>query len=173
MSMKPEQENFHQLRRLLKLKRYEQPPPGYFNDLARQIVARIEAGDSSEELVDRPFWETPWMRWLLGLFDHRPALAGAFGMAVCALLVAGIVHSERMKTPPLLPWLPSDSGTPIASAEPLSPLASAQTIGLDNQSGASMLFFSTNPIGATQPSGSLFEQIRLNAQPVNFIPRGN
>jgi hypothetical protein len=93
--MKPESENFEPLRRLLMVKRHEQPPPGFFEDFSRRVIARIEAGEQGAEaaVVGRWFWETPWLWRFWQALEQRPALAGAFGLSVCGLLVAGIICS--------------------------------------------------------------------------------
>jgi hypothetical protein len=89
--MNPDSENFDLLRKLLRLKRYEQPPPGYFNRFSSQVMARIEAGESGDQVgLDYSWWQR-----FLSMFDVKPVFAGAFGMAVCALLVSGIVSSEH------------------------------------------------------------------------------
>lgn len=43
--------------KLLRLKRYEQPPPGYFDDFLREFQAKQRA-----ELIRRPLWELFWDR---------------------------------------------------------------------------------------------------------------
>ena len=43
--MNESENNFSELKRLLKLKRHEVPPPGYFNDFSAEIIARIRAGE--------------------------------------------------------------------------------------------------------------------------------
>jgi hypothetical protein len=102
MSMNQDSQDFEQLRRLLALKRYEQPPPGYFNDFSRQVIARIEAGDRAQEgVLDRLFWEAPWLQRLWAAIETKPVLAGAFGVAVCALLVGGVLYSENTAVQPI------------------------------------------------------------------------
>jgi hypothetical protein len=95
--MCPEQEDFEELRRLLALKRHEQPPPGYFHDFSRQVIARIKAGEAgaNESFLGRLVGHAPWLRNLWDGFEGKPILAGAFGVGVCSLLVFGLVSSER------------------------------------------------------------------------------
>ena len=100
--MNQDSQDFEQLRRLLALKRYEQPPPGYFNDFASQVIARIKAGDRAEESVlERLFWEAPWLQRFWAAIEAKPVIAGAFGVAVCALLVGGVLYSENTIVQPI------------------------------------------------------------------------
>jgi hypothetical protein len=96
MSMRPETENFEQLRRLLALKRHEQPPPGYFNSFSSQVIARIEAGERGDDAVGfaRWIWEGVWLQRLWEALAAKPALAGVFGVAVCGLLIAAVIYSD-------------------------------------------------------------------------------
>jgi hypothetical protein len=105
--MKPDSENFGPLRRLLGLKRHEQPPPGYFNNFSREVIARIKTGEQGL------LGERTWLHWLWTVLEAKPVLAGAFGVAVCALLIAGIMNSEEEE---------------IASTSTLNP-ATAQAAG--------------------------------------------
>lgn len=97
--MKPEQENFEQLRRLLVLKRYEQPPSGYFARFSQQVIERLESGERLTEvtLFERLGWEASWLQRFWTAFETKPVLAGALGVAVCGLLVGGIVYSEQVE----------------------------------------------------------------------------
>src|SRR5438067_12240806 len=94
--MIPETENFEQLRRLLALKRHEQPPPGYFNNFSAQVIARIKAGEQAEDSfgIGQWFWGSAWLQRLWSAIETKPALAGAFGVLVCGLLLSGVIYSD-------------------------------------------------------------------------------
>ena len=96
MSMSQDSQDFGSLRRLLTLKRHEQPPPGYFNDFSRQVIARIKAGERGEQgAFEGLFWEASWLQRLWRALETKPIMAGAFGAAVCALLIAGVIYSGQ------------------------------------------------------------------------------
>jgi hypothetical protein len=97
MSMSQDTENFEQLRRLLKLKRYEQPPPRYFDDFSSRVIARIklgERGGHDAPLVERVLSEASWLQPIWAAFEAKPVVTGAFGVAMCALLITGVAYSE-------------------------------------------------------------------------------
>ena len=62
--MNPAPEEFDELRKLLVLKRHEQPPPGFFNHFSDKVIGRIEA----EGLFRRASW---WQR-LFPSLDAKP-----------------------------------------------------------------------------------------------------
>ncbi len=97
--MNAESDNFEALRKLLALKRYEQPPPGYFNQLPGRILSRIERE------------EPTFMEKLARVFVFRPAMAYALGLAFCGTFAAGLGYSLHLRTEqmaqqrnPLEPW---------------------------------------------------------------------
>lgn len=96
-----------QISKLLRLKRYEQPRPGYFEDFLQEFQDRQRA-----ELIRRPLWEIAWDRLVsLAPTFQVPRLAYA---TIVALAVAAsamiIVH----------PGAPVSGGTLTASRSTLS-----------------------------------------------------
>ena len=47
--MDPDRQSFEALRRLLALKRHEQPPPGYYEHLRDRVLDRLQIDDEPEE----------------------------------------------------------------------------------------------------------------------------
>jgi hypothetical protein len=166
--MNPEQDNFQNVRRLLSLKRYEQPPPGYFEGFSAQVIARVRSGQHLREpsFIEWLVGGAPWMERLRGLFETKPMLAGGFGLAACALLVAGIVHSE--------------SAEPVTvSLMPAGPVAVTRVFeGLGHPSGLAPTgaipagFAEPGTVSDGQLRDSLFKKPRNGAQLISF-PVGN
>ncbi len=150
--MHSDRDNFESLRRLLTLKKYEQPPAGYFNRFSQQVIARIQA----EAMPKR----TSFLHWLNSSvarlrqawdsLENRPALAGAFGFAVCGVLASGLYFS------------------------PASPLMSS-TVTIDSARGLAFMpdsYHATNSLPQTR-STSIFDTFRsgnlaASAQMVNW-----
>lgn len=94
--MNQDQQNFESVRRLLALKRHEVPPPGYFNNFSRQVLARIRAGEAEESagMVAAMPWLFSWLQKL----ETKPVFAGGFATALCLLLIFGAVLAQRPET---------------------------------------------------------------------------
>jgi hypothetical protein len=174
--MNPEQEDFNELRRLLALKRYEQPPPGFFQDFSREVIVRIRAGERIDDtsLYEVLSWEAPWLKRFLNLLDAKPILAGAFGAGVCGLLLAGVLFAEAPAD--------TDSSAPLVSVAPgtvegTMPLAVANA---NTSQGPLPVKFSTSMDGALPSLGrdSLFQQVGqekrvMNLQLIGTSPGNN
>ena len=68
--------------KLLRLKRYEQPPPEYFENFLAEFQVRQRA-----EVIHRPFFRIAWdrlCRFLTPPSMPRLAMAGSFAVAVIA-----------------------------------------------------------------------------------------
>jgi hypothetical protein len=139
--MNPDSQDFDSLRRLLALKRHEQPPPGYFDRLPREVMARIKAGEKGGETG----FDASWLQRLLGMFDVKPVFAGAFGAAVCAMVISGVISEQGVS----VVNDPGSPGTHTIAATPVSPTPAVSPVEVSYPS-------STNGIAAQGPS--LFDQ---------------
>jgi hypothetical protein len=162
--MSSEPENFEALRRLLSIKRHEQPPPGYFHDFSHQVIARIQAGEAdSSSFLGRLLQPVSWLQGLWGSFEAKPIVAGAFGVGVCGLLVVGLISSERI-----------DSDTNgLGSTQPTPPISLAnvpsQNFGTSLFDRAAADRAVTGSVYRTEARSSIFDEIqRPHVQPVNF-----
>lgn len=155
--MNPDSEQFEQLRKLLTLKRHEQPPPGYFHSFSGQVLARIKAGEQGET-------GPAWLRKLWALFETKPMLTGAFGAAVCALVISGIVFTDDAE---------SSAGSLAGINAGLNPSvgSSVDNLALNQVPDHNRFVSSTNPVSPLLRS--LFDQPQINPQPAGFGFPGN
>jgi hypothetical protein len=136
-------ENFDQLRKLLGLKRYEAPPPGFFENFSTKVAARI----ASAEAVQVSWWQK------LGLdFSFKPAAVCALGVVICGLLSAGVLTA-----------VVETADQPVNTlAMPLNPAVEVVPFG--------QLIASDTTPSSTDPvfAATRFDQFSVRAQPVLF-----
>jgi hypothetical protein len=139
MNTEDQNQDFAKLQQLLKLKRYETPPPRYFNDFSGQVTSRIRAGKTGGryESFDNIVAQTPWLHRVWQLLERQPALSGAVAAVVCGLSVAGVFLLDQT-TPPNFSPMALDQGNAGGNN-----LAAAAALG-NNFAAAPQLFSSTN-----------------------------
>ena len=83
------------LSQLLRLKRFEQPPPGYFDDFLREFQTRQRM-----ELIRRPAWSIAMDRLEAIWFHYFTLTRFAYATASLAVLcVAGALTSNMLRYP--------------------------------------------------------------------------
>jgi len=169
--MNENQQNFDELTRLLKLKRHEVPPPGYFNHFSDQVVSRIRAGEAAGgySLAERMEAAAPWLANLFRVFENKPGIVGGFAVSLCLLLVLGVVFAEYSETGT------QSSSLAIAAPAPQPPASALASLtppagALPNGSGG--IVASTNPVLSLQPATALFGQSAQSPlfQTAGFVP---
>jgi hypothetical protein len=172
--MSLEQDSFDQVRRVLALKRYETPPPGYFNDFSRSVVARIERLHAHERSAGAATSQPSEAGWLVRLWEAletKPLLAGAFGMVACGLLVGAVVYSEVSgNRERLVVGSPQDVRLIEVAGGKTDTDFGAATLPLPETASPSIT--GTPSLDAGSPS--LFDQIGApRIEPISFAPGGN
>ena len=148
--MNSQPEDFDRLKKLLAVKRHEQPPPGYFVGLSSRILERIE----EEQELNR----LPWYRRLFVSFEWKPALVWVTGMAACGLVCAGVIAAMQVNNNAVA--ASSQVDQQVAAVEPGMP-----PMNVDEPVRGSM-----EPVLTTMSEPSPFDRIAIKAQPVNYIP---
>ncbi len=154
METEHDYEQFEQVQKLLALKRYEQPPPGYFNGFSSKIIARLHALEAAP---------ATW-RQRLGLdFDFKPALMGAFGVAVCGLLLVSVINSSGISSGNMT--VANDPSAMFGSPSGDPAFAGGMSF---NRIGSEDIPASTVPVSGAA-SDSPFGRLTPHAQPASFI----
>jgi len=161
MSMHPDAPNFRRLLCLLTLKRYEQPPPGYFQNFPGEVISRIRAGERAADpnALQILLLELPWLQRLWAGLEAKPALTGFLGAAACVLLLVGLLYPGRQELSP-------DQFSSGSSGIMLSSSTERDRLSSPIERGTSPALLETNFLGGSS-IGSLV------GQPVNFPGPGN
>jgi hypothetical protein len=122
--------NDNEIGRLLRLKKYEQPPPGYFENFLHEFHRR-----QRDELLRQPLWRIALDRVQDFMMSLNVARIASYPVAVTAvLLCAAVISLKIYQTPPapnvarLSPPVPaqraSDDGWSLAA-----PVSTRITVG--------------------------------------------
>ena len=114
MSSSPD-DSFDSLKRVLRVKRYEQPPPRYFNEFSGRLISRLASGEG----------RTSW--WERFGFDLRPAFAAGVGIVACVLVVYGVATTETGEGFSEAGVVPMGNSAPALSAAPGLSIAASST----------------------------------------------
>jgi hypothetical protein len=156
-------EQFDRLLQLLAIKRYEQPPPGFFERFPREVHLRILAqSNSSRTWVSKLGEESNWFRHIVALLDKRPYLAGVAGVMATGLVVSAILYTDYG---PISPTVVAVDGSfsPTVTITP-----SLETANATPWAAAGAPLSSTNPILDRPVPAMLFNGSTLQSQPATF-----
>ena len=165
MSSSPD--NFDSLKKLLALKRHEQPPPGFFSEFPRRVRARLEREPS---LLALPWWKR------LGLnFELTPALACSFGVLVCGVLLTGVVYSFQDEPLPSALQPGGESLPSLAIAPSMAPVGAGSSFQVNTPDAGGNSSSPASPASPANPAfpNFLFNGMNLQAAPVSHSPGNN
>jgi hypothetical protein len=146
---------------LLRLKRFEQPPPGYFDLLLNDVHRRQRM-----ELLQRPLWKIALERLQVFFSEHSMGNLSYAG-AMASVLVVGMVAIGLM-TPAA-----NKDGAPIAKNNPEQPAkqlahASNRMIVLGPQGSSAALL--SSPRNESPASGISAPRYIIDARPASYEP---
>jgi hypothetical protein len=101
----------NEIGKLLRLKKYEQPPPGYFENFLHEFHRR-----QRDELLRQPVWSVLWQRLSESLFRLNIPSLTSYPAAVAAVLVCAAVVSLKVYQAPQSPGITMIEA-PTASSE--------------------------------------------------------
>jgi hypothetical protein len=100
----------NEIGKLLRLKKYEQPPPGYFENFLHEFHRR-----QRDELLRQPVWSVLWQRLSESLFRLNIPSLTSYPAAVAAALVCAAVVSLKVYQAPQSPTVATaDSSAPFS-----------------------------------------------------------
>jgi len=138
-------EEFEEVRKLLRLKRHEQPPPGYFQNFSARVTARIEAEEALR--AERRFaWLGQWFS-----SNGSRALFGANALTAVGLAMVGVslflvTNSDSEPTIVSLPMGTINAGAPNLSSGGLQQAVVLQPVYVQTVAPVS-LAADTMPVG--------------------------
>jgi hypothetical protein len=131
--------------KLLRLKRYEQPPPGYFEDFLREFQRRQRA-----EALRRPAWALLWDR----ITSIAPAFrVPQFAYAAILLLAAG-ASTLIVTQQPAGTFVKSDGPRTSLSLTSSKPVTITDTLPVSARTGGSLpshYVLQSRPVSNEQP----------------------
>lgn len=152
----PQPLNESQLQALLRIKRHEQPPPGYFDNLLDRVHRR-----QREELLRRPAWKIALERIRTFLLPFHVNLRHAGAMA--ALLVVGIFAirtaiPEHTTQPTGI--APANSSSNVADSKP------GWTFQIEPGAAQPPIYVPENRLAQRDPNAPT--RFIIDAQPVSY-----
>jgi hypothetical protein len=152
--MNSDPEEFETLRKLMALKRHEQPPPGYLRQLSTSIRTRIEHGEGQMNLWDR----------LSASISLRSSLAYSIGLTVCGALGLSAVYMVKQE---MMLSADSSPGVILKASIPAGAFASQFNPSSTPPLHVANWLRNTNPSAEFQPESSLFNTSHA-AIPVSY-----
>jgi hypothetical protein len=150
---------------LLRLKRFEQPPPGYFDKLLSDVHRRQRS-----ELLQRPLWKIAVERAQVFFGEHSMGNLSYAG-AMAAVLVVGVAAIGLM-TPG--EFVPNNAGNKIAGNDGMPPPLNLDhganrmiVLGPQSKSAIAPL---ESPRSETAASGISAPRYIIDARPASYEP---
>jgi hypothetical protein len=133
------------LSKLLRLKRYEQPPPGYFDDFLREFQRRQRA-----EALRRPSWALIWER----IASIAPTFRVPQFAYAAILILAGGASALILTQQPAGPFARADGSRASFSLTASRPVTITDTLPVSARTGGALpshYVLQSRPVSNEQP----------------------
>jgi hypothetical protein len=147
------------IQKLLRLKRYEQPPPGYYDDFLQEFQRRQRA-----DMLRQSPWKLAVERFQALISEYSLGrMAYACGVAV-VLVVAGVASKNILSEPNA-----ASGGSAYAVSQPAAPQVGS-LLALNPDVRLPQPAFSSQSAGRTRQASSSRPYYVIDARPVSYEP---